>query len=520
MKKNIFYSLMLLLVAFVSGCSDRLDIPKNGNMGGIDDFYQTDQEVDEALATLYVSLKSNYYNWWFVKNALSDDAWVGGGSRGDNGELEKLNEYRFGADESMIQALYSGLYTNIYNANLIIDKTDPNTSEKKRCVAEAKFWRAFCHFELVTLWGTAPVVDHLLQPNEYRPANSTPEQLWACVEKDLNEAISSDALPSKTDVNDQATTIRVTKEVAEAMLGKAYLFQKKYAEAADMLNRVVNSGKYQLYQGDYSKIVHVATNNCSESMLEIQMRNDPSQQWAQMTMQFLMIGWRTDHLNLTGKAASEIATGTYGFMNPRKEVYDAFVADEGKDGYRLNNTIRTYQQMQDYGVTLQAGASYYGNEGYFNWKNRALKEDCITDASYFQALQYIDLRIMRYAEVLLLAAEANLQNGNAEEALKDINLIRSRARLAPLTTVTLDNIKTEKRLELWLECTRYQDLVRWGDAMKVLGKQGEQIPSLTAKGVSWDFKNTDYGFKEKNMLLPIPLKEKELNPNIKQNVNW
>ena len=111
MKKNIFYSLMLLLVAFVSGCSDRLDIPKNGNMGGIDDFYQTDQEVDEALATLYVGLKSNYYNWWFVKNSLSDDAWAGGGSRGDNGEMEKLNEYRFGADESMIQALYSGLYT-------------------------------------------------------------------------------------------------------------------------------------------------------------------------------------------------------------------------------------------------------------------------------------------------------------------------------------------------------------------------------------------------------------------------
>ena len=136
------------------------------------------------------------------------------------------------------------------------------------------------------------------------------------MEKDLSEAISSDALPSKTDANDQATTIRVTKEVAEAMLGKAYLFQKKYAEAADMLNRVVNSGKYQLYQGDYGKIMHAATNNCCESMLEIQMRNDPSQQWSQLTLQFLMIGWRTDHLILTGKAASEIATGTYGFMNP------------------------------------------------------------------------------------------------------------------------------------------------------------------------------------------------------------
>ena len=102
MKKNIFYSLMLLLVAFVSGCSDRLDIPKNGNMGGIDDFYQNDKEVDEALATLYVSLKSNYYNWWFVKNSLSDDAWVGGGSRGDNGEMEKLNEYRFGGKRPIV----------------------------------------------------------------------------------------------------------------------------------------------------------------------------------------------------------------------------------------------------------------------------------------------------------------------------------------------------------------------------------------------------------------------------------
>ena len=102
MKKNIFYSMLLLLVAFVSGCSDRLDIPKNGNMGGMDDFYQNDKEVDEALATLYVSLKSNYYNWWFVKNSLSDDAWVGGGSRGDNGEMEKLNEYRFGGKRPIV----------------------------------------------------------------------------------------------------------------------------------------------------------------------------------------------------------------------------------------------------------------------------------------------------------------------------------------------------------------------------------------------------------------------------------
>jgi hypothetical protein len=520
MKRNILYTLLLLLVVSMSSCNDHLDIEKHGNMGSMDDFYQTDEEVNEAIASLYLTIKSAYFNWSFITNALSDDAWAAGGQRGDNAELEKLNEYRFGADESMIQGLYSGLYSIIYKANLIIDKTTADTQEKKRAVAEAKFWRAWSHFELVTLWGTAPVVDHLLTADEYRPSNSTPEELWAIVESDLTSSIESGALPSKSDVNDSTTTIRVTKEVAQAMLGKAYLFEKKYNQAADMLNAVISSGKYALYTDNYGNIMHVETNNCCESMLEIQMRDDDTQMWSQFTMQFLMLGWRTDYMSLTGQAASEISTGTYGFMNPRASVYEAFLADEGVDGYRLNNTIKTYDQIKAYGASLQSGVTMYGNEGYFNWKNRALKSDCVTDASYFQALQYIDLRIMRYAEVILLAAEANLEAGNTAMALKQINMIRNRAKLSSLTSVTLDDIKTEKRLELWMENTRYQDLVRWGDAETVLKNQGAEIPSFTENGVVWNYQNSDYGFKAKNKLLPIPMKELELNPNMSQNENW
>ena len=255
-------------------------------------------------------------------------------------------------------------------------------------------------------------------------------------------------------------------------------------------------------------------------MFELQKRNDSEQQWNQFDMVFLMQGWRTSVLNYSGLAANVIATGTYGFMNPRKSLYEAFVAREGANGYRLNKTIMTYDQLVDFGVSVQPGSNVYGNEGYFFWKNQALKEDCVMDFSAFQGLQYINLKMMRYAEVLLLAAEAQFKAGNTGKALEYINQIRTRAQESLLSSVTLDDIKAEKRLELCNEAVRYQDLIRWGDAQSAMANQGKEIPSFTTNGVQWNFKNETYGFKEKNNLLPIPLKEIELNPNMTKNAGW
>jgi hypothetical protein len=154
------------------------------------------------------------------------------------------------------------------------------------------------------------------------------------------------------------------------------------------------------------------------------------------------------------------------------------------------------------------------------WKNQSLKEDCVVDQSFFQGVQFTNLKIMRYAEVLLLAAEAHLQAGNTSKALDYINQIRTRAKEAPLSSVSLSDIKTEKRLELCNESVRFQDLVRWGDAESALGQQGKEIPAFGTDGVQWLFKNDKYGFQEKHKLLPIPLKETELNPNMTQNTGW
>lgn len=521
MKKNIIYIALLAVASLgFSSCDSELDIEKHGNLGSMDDFYTTDENTMQATASLYTEMRGLYYNWFFTKNLISDDVWCGGGSRGDNGEMEKLNEYTFGTDHSMVQGLYSGLYGVIYKANLIIDKTQGESAVMKRAIAEAKIFRAWAHFELVTLFGTAPVVDHLLDPSEYRQANSEPAALWALVESDLTEAINSGTLPSKSDANDQETGIRATKEFAQALLGKAYLFQGKNSEAASMLDNVISSNKYALFTGGYDLQFHAAYNNNCESLFELQKRYDTEQMWNQMDMIFIMQGWRTSVLNYSGQAANELAQGMYGFMNPRKSLYDAFVAWEGANGYRLNKSVLTYDQVSNYGVTLQTGQYLYGSEGYFMWKNQAFKEDCVSDMSFFQAAQYTDLKVMRYAEVLLLAAEANLNAGNTAKALDYINQVRTRAQEAPLTSVTLSDIKTEKRLELCNEAVRFQDLVRWGDAETAMAQQGKEIPAFTTNGVEWLYKNENYGFKSKHKLLPIPLKEIELNPNMTQNAEW
>ena len=521
MKKNIIYIALLAVASLgFSSCDSELDIEKHGNLGSMDDFYTTDENTMQATASLYTEMRGMYFNWFFTKNLLADDVWCGGGSRGDNAEMEKLNEYTFGTDCGMIQSLYSSLYGVIYKANLIIDKTQGESAVMKRAIAEAKVFRAWAHFELVTLWGTAPVVDHLLTPDEYRQANSEPATLWALIESDLNDAINSGMLPSKSTANDQETGIRATKELAQAFLGKAYLFQGKNSEAAAMLDNVISSNKYALFTGGYDLQFHAAYNNNCESMFELQKRNDTEQLWSQMDMVFIMQGWRTSVLNYSGQAANELAQGMYGFMNPRKSLYDAFVAWEGANGYRLSKSVLTYDQVSNYGISLQTGQYLYGSEGYFMWKNQALKEDLVSDMSYFQVGEYTDLKVMRYAEVLLLAAEANLNAGKTDKALDYINQVRTRAQEAPLTTVTLSDIKTEKRLELCNECVRFQDLVRWGDAESAMKEQGKEVPAYTTNGAEWLYKNQNYGFKSKHKLLPIPLKEIELNPNMTQNAEW
>ncbi|MDR0694690.1 MAG: RagB/SusD family nutrient uptake outer membrane protein [Prevotellaceae bacterium] len=513
---------MILLALGLAACEQNLDIPKHGNIGGMDVFYKTDNDALQAAAAIYAAWSEGYFNWYMLKNALSDDVWCGGQNRGDNAETHYLNEYTFGTEHGMVEGVYTSLYSIIYNANLVLDNLPDDSDVKRRVIAEAKFFRAWAHFELVTLWGNAPAVDHVLLPSEYRMFNSAPATTWALIEQDLTEAINSGTLPSKTGKDDSETGIRITKETAQAYLGKAYVFQEKWADAISTLDLVINSGKYDLYRGDYGDVLRMTTNNGCESILETQVRFDPSNPTFSMVP--IMVGWRFDQLDLNGlePAYSDLATDAgYGFFSPTKALYDAFVAHEGADGTRLNQTMKTHDQLKnDMGIGVGSGKALHGNEGYFFWKNRILKSESVIEITGFRIFQGSNYRVMRYAEVLLLAAEAHVKGGGSQAA-NYINEVRSRAGLSPKSSVTMDDVKTEKRLELCAESVRFQDLVRWGDAPAVLGEQGKEVRQFNGTNATVEYTNTVYGFKTgKHELLPIPGKEIALNPNIDQNPKW
>lgn len=269
--------------------------------------------------------------------------------------------------------------------------------------------------------------------------NSEEGALLAQASADFKQAIDLDILPSKSSKDDATTPIRITQECAKAFYGKSLLFEGKNSEAADVLDEVINSGLYDLYQGDYGDLLKLPAEFCCESVLENNQVDDANTAWSFMTYVQVWRGWRTDKLSFSSlnSAYSDLGSG-YGFVNPRKDLYDAFKAHNvagGGDDYRLDQSIKTLQFLNDE-IGLSVTGIMHGNEGYFNWKMRAKTEDLVIDMGGWNVCVNTNWRFMRYAEVLLLAAEANLDIDNGK-ALDYINRVRSRARLTDLPSVTL-----------------------------------------------------------------------------------
>lgn len=534
MKINYNILLFVLLSIFIfQSCEDKLDVEQKGTTS-VEDFYQTDEQAEEAIAAVYFQLRSMWFNFFWTINALSDDVYGGGGGRGDNAFSERLNEYTFTPANTFTQDIFSNFYTLIYRCNMIIDHVEGATDVQKRVIAEAKNARAFAYFYLAAFWGKPPLVIHeLTSPGEYKQPNSEPAELWAQIEKDLTEAISSNTLFEKSDPNDQSIGGRMTKQFAQSILGKAYLWQEKYSDAASQFSAVIGSNKYELAP-DFENLWRSSQDLGSERIFEVIATNDPENATTQgFVISNNILGWRTDHMNIAGFFAGlhDIHFLGWGFLQPTKDAYDAFVEMEGVDGFRLNSSIYTYEDVLNIctvpGLELTVGGQgLYGHEGYFSWKHRILGTEVVGDVPLYW---HNNATYLRLGEVLLLGAEASLMSGDESTALDYINQIRTRAQLTSLSSVTLEDIKKEKRLEMWNEGVRYFDLVRWGDAASVMAEKGAKIP--TFYGFNEDstynvqFLHTNpsgsYGFKSgKHEYLPYPEHEILVNPNIDQNPGW
>lgn len=550
MKRKILSILLALTVCIpFIGCEDQLDIEKTGNKGSQESYYKTDEDARSAVAAAYWMWFDLFDGVTTTVNMLSDDIYCGGDNSSDDVDYHNLNNYNIKSENGRVQSCYSDLYRLIYYSNVVIENVghyteqNPETEVKNMTVAEAYFFRGFAHFWLAVLWGNPPVVDHLLKPEEYHVSNSKDGECMQQAANDIKHAIDMDVLKSKSGPEDKSVMAYVTQEGAKSMLGKIYLYQKKYHEAAVILNEVIESNKYDLYRGKYEDIIKGASNWSCEGVLELQAPDTPKQgdvAWAFDTYRCISPGWRNDAFDWANSGIYELKqfgpvsikvikpeyadfnmTG-YGFSNPRKGVYEAFVQSDGAEGYRTQSVIKTSDFVRNT-MGLIMIKPLHGHDHYFNWKNRFLLSDMTWDNGGWNIICKTTQRWMRYAEVLLNAAEANFMDGNTGKATEYVKRVRERAQATPYGSVTMAEIKLERRVELFNEFNRWPDLVRWGEAAEVLKDQGKVTLDL---GTNWETysdvsSNPTFGFRAGvNERLPYPSEECRLNPNIKQNPGY
>ena len=239
---------LALCALFLMGCSqDRLDIPQKGVIS-LDDFYLTDADAEQALVAAYEAVASNYmtprYNDnWVISmfNYMGDDMYAAGNNKNDNDDQNQLNSFRTLVTNGIVGSAYRGLYSAIYSANLAIDHFKDGLPEKgptattQRVVAEAKVLRALSYLYLALGWGTPPIVDHVLDPSEEKPGNAASRnEVLDFVIQDCNDALPY--ISDRNGQNDKNGAVKVTKGLANTIIGKALVWKGDYAgaqEAAD-----------------------------------------------------------------------------------------------------------------------------------------------------------------------------------------------------------------------------------------------------------------------------------------------
>lgn len=518
---------MIACLAAVSllavSCNEKLlDIPQQG-VQSEDNSYITDDDCESAITAVYHAWRAEwsgcgyiigpcYSNLFWAKNLMADDMTTTSASQ---------VEFAYSSvtpSNPWVEAIYNGLYRTIYFANIVLDKFTPESDVKARCIAEAKFFRALCYYELITLWGAVPKVDHVLAPEEYDIAKTEISELWEFVETDLTDAIDSGKLPSKTGIDDKETGIRITREAARAVLGKVYLTEEKFSEAKATLDLVINSHLYGLIP-DMNDLYHTQANFCREYLFENVRKWDTANLYnkdsgnsaVQDGWYGLEENWLFPYTFVTdGTQTFPFVDGMgWGSMNPTKKIYDAFVSAEGPKSYRRLASCLVVDDLPDFGVVYTSGASWKGNEGVFRFKWLMSQTDEIWNA---WTGRLNNTPCMRYADVLLMAAEASLRGGGGSPD-GYINEVRRRAKLSEKSGYTMADLKKERQLELCFEGVRFQDLKRWGDLPVELADKGKKIPTFMPGAIVQYADNPDpsAGWQDRDYLLPFPLVEMQVN---------
>lgn len=460
-----------MLLSLFLACDDFVEVDPKGPVAS--NYFNTQEEYEAAVIGVYDMLQTTFWN--VLTSVVASDDIVAGGDKAnyDQPTLQRIDKMeQTPADNNQLRDVWSFMYAGMNRANYVLEFKDKiDFSGKEELIAEVYFLRAYFAFELVKFFGNVPfateerdgkkrIANQRILPGDEYGIERTKDisEAYTLIEEDLKEAIPN--LPVT-----QGNKYEVTKGAAQALLGKIYLYHAKFdsakfADAADQFEDVISSTKYSLRQGqDYLNLFEEAEENSVESVFEIQYSGVEGASWdcihcSEGTYFVKFNGPRSPYNDAVFDAG-------WGFCLPTQALYDSYDPAD----MRIGVTFLDLRNATNYSESRE-------NTGFFNRKYlpRLAEYRKPSDPLNFQN----NYRSIRYADVLLMAAESQAQKASPDydKARGYLNQVRERAfgnatqNIAASVTGRdlIDKIWEERRLELAGEGHRFFDLVRTGEA--------------------------------------------------------
>ncbi|MBX2965724.1 MAG: RagB/SusD family nutrient uptake outer membrane protein [Cyclobacteriaceae bacterium] len=463
MKKKVYTVLIAALTLLVLGCEDFLDRKPLGR-------YTTETYPTGGLTQFIYGMYSDLrlygvHAWPYVGvvSIRSDDADKGSTPTDGAQSQAPYDDFTLLPNHGLTLTFYRDNYRAINKCNVVLQQSDSLRSEISEeeynmARAEARFVRGYLYFNLVRAFGGVPKVDDLITDSDnFNVPRASKEEIYTLIEQDLLYAAG--ILPPTWGA---AFIGRPTRGSAQGLLAKVYLYQQRWAESLQMSQNVIASGFYNL-NTPYNVIFTEAGENTSESVFEIQAIRNESYNFG---IEYVV------GQGIRGTGAMDLG---WGFNSPSVQLVNAYESGDP----RQDHTILFQGEVTPYGEIVPPLDGVpnvrYNQKVYTNPTYRA--------AAGSRFGHWMNVRILRYADVLLMAAEAANELNQTSNALDYLEQVRARARggnasVLPQITETnqallRDHIRHERRIELAMEHERFFDIVRWGIAETVLHAAGK-----------------------------------------------
>lgn len=467
-KQILFFTIMVASLSTLVGCKKFLD--RKPLSASLEDLNQGGIEGQVfGLYGAFLDRNTAYHGFnsipYFALNSFRGDDAMKGSSASDGADWGIVYDgFQYQKDHWSASIYWDQNYNLINKANTVLQIADSIGAKDQATminIAEAKFFRALTYFQLVRVFGEVPLLkNRIYNPNDAKKAKSTVAQVYALIDEDLAAGIQNLPENWKNSSGNIRFPGRLTKYTAMGLAAKTKLYRKDYAGALSLAQQVINSGNYALLS-NYANGFKVAGENGSESLFEVQAdlgangTPDNSYEWG---------------VEQGVRGSGEWDLG-WGWNTPTEDLVNSFETGDARKGA----TILFSGQDDGYGKTVPS----YPTIPRLYWNKKVYPEPSMQAYTGSRQNKWINHVLLRYADVLLIAAEAANEiggAGNAASATTWVNQVRTRAGLASLTFTTQaafrDKIKQERKVEFAMEGERFFDLVRWGDAASVLGASG------------------------------------------------